>query len=45
MYIVLEMFDNPTVVTNEDGDVLYFDTLDEAQSEADDCQDGKVVEC
>ncbi len=45
MYIVIEMFNIPTVVTNEDGEVLYFDTIEEAQVEADDCQDGKVTEC
>ncbi len=43
-FIVIEMFNIPTVVTDEDGEVLYFDTLEEAQVEADDCQDGKVVE-
>lgn len=46
-YIVLELFGGPqyaTVVTDTDGNNLVFDTLAEAEMEAEDCQDGRVVE-
>lgn len=31
------------IVTNSDGENMVFDTPEEAQAEADDCQDGIVV--
>ena len=45
MYIVIETFDlyYPTIVTNEDGFPLLFNTIEEAQAEADNCQKGIVV--
>jgi len=44
--IVIERFnyDYPTIVTNEDGEPKIFDNYPEAQIEADDCQDGLIVE-
>jgi hypothetical protein len=46
MYIVIETFDRtfPTIVCDEDGYPLIFDTEEEAQAEADDLQLGIVVE-
>ncbi len=47
MYIVIEAHGGAqyaTIVTNEDGENKVFDTQEEAQAEADDCQDGYVVE-
>lgn len=46
MFIVVETFpvENSMVVTNEDGETMIFDTREEAQAEADDCQRGVVVE-
>jgi hypothetical protein len=47
MYIVLEAHGGPEyaiVITDEDGNNLVFDTFEEAQIEADDCQNGIVVE-
>lgn len=47
MYIVIDTFtpDWPTIVCNpEDGKPLSFDTKEEAQKEADDCQEAVVVE-
>lgn len=46
MYIVIECFDIywPAIVTDEEGKPLLFDTLEEAQEEADECQDGKIFE-
>jgi hypothetical protein len=44
-FIVLEKFGgNVNVCTNEDGETLEFETAELAQVEADDCQDGQVVE-
>ena len=45
MIIVLEVFDPlyPVIVTNEDGWPKLFDTQEEAQAEADECQEGIVV--
>jgi len=46
-YIVIEKHGGPEyaiIVTDEDGNNKIFDTEDEAQTEADDCQDGIVVE-
>lgn len=45
-YIVLENWENlssPQVVINESGETKIFDTLEEAQAEANDCQEGLVV--
>lgn len=44
MYIVIEKFGTPTIVTDEDGNVKEFETPESAQAEADDCQDGLVVD-
>lgn len=47
MYIVIETHggaEYAIIVTNEDGENLVFDTPEEAQIEADNCQDGVVVE-
>ena len=47
MYIVIERFDAeyPTIVVDEEsGMPKLFDTREEAQTEADECQDGLVVE-
>lgn len=46
-WIVIETFggaEYATVVTNEDGENKVFDNAKDAQDEADDCQDGIVVE-
>jgi hypothetical protein len=43
-YYVIERFPDPIVVTDEEGYVKYFETAIEAQIEADDCQDGIVLE-
>jgi hypothetical protein len=43
-FIVIEKFPEPFVCTTEEGATLYFDTLLDAQEEADDCQDGQVVQ-
>lgn len=45
MWIVIEAFDMlfPIIVSNEDGMPKLFDTEDEAQAEADECQDGRVI--
>lgn len=46
-FIVIETFGGAnyaTIVTNEDGENMIFNTREEAQAEADDCQDGIVVE-
>jgi len=45
-YIVIERHGGPEyaiIVTDEDGNNKVFDTEDEAQMEADDCQYGIVV--
>ena len=47
MYIVIEKFGGPEyaiIVTNEQGDVKIFETQEYAQIEADECQDGIVVD-
>jgi hypothetical protein len=47
MYIVIENFPDPTwaaIVTNEDGSNKVFDTSVQAQAEADECQNGIIVE-
>ena len=45
-YIVIEAFDPewPTIVTDEDGKPLIFEDSSEALQEADDCQNGIIVE-
>ena len=46
-YIVIETFGGPEyaiIVTDTDGNNLVFDTREEAEAEAADCQDGLVVE-
>jgi hypothetical protein len=45
-YIVIEDFDPayPWIVTNTDGIPLIFETKEEAEEEASQCQNGKVVE-
>ena len=43
-YIIIENFYTPTIVTDVDGEVLWFDTIDEANLEKSDCQNGTVVE-
>ena len=46
-YIVLETHggaEYAIIVTDEDGNNKVFDDFDDAQHEADDCQDGIVVE-
>lgn len=46
-YLVLECFGGAqyaTAVTDEDGNNKVFDTREAAQAEADDCQDGIVIE-
>jgi hypothetical protein len=47
MYIVIENFPDPeyaAIVTNEDGVNKVFNTSAEAQAEADDCQNGIIIE-
>jgi hypothetical protein len=46
-YIVIETHGGPEyaiIVTDQDGNNLVFDSQEEAESEAADCQDGVVVE-
>lgn len=43
MYIVLELFPEPCIVTDEVGKVKFFETIDEAQQETKQCQNGKIV--
>ena len=46
MYIVIEKFggaEYATIVTDFEGNNKIFDTREEAQTEADDCQDAIVV--
>lgn len=44
MFIVIDTFDIPTIVSDEYGMPLEFDTKEEAQQEADECQEAIVVE-
>lgn len=47
MFIVIECHGGPeyaTIVTDEDGNNKVFDSREEAETEAADCQDGRVVE-
>lgn len=45
MYIVIEIFDPhwPSIVTTEEGEPVLFDTKEEAEAEASNCQIGLVV--
>lgn len=46
-YIVIEKHggaEYAIITTNEDGENKIFDNLEEAQKEAEDCQDGMIVE-
>ena len=46
MYIVIEKhggWEYASICTNEDGTNKLFNTLEEAQKEANDCQDGIIV--
>jgi len=46
-YIVIEKFGGPLytiIVTDQNGNNLVFDSWEEAEAEAADCQDGLVVE-
>lgn len=46
-YLVIELFSGAeyaAIVTDQDGNNLVFDTRQEAEAEAADCQDGLVVE-
>jgi hypothetical protein len=46
-FIVIEKHGGPeyaAIVTNEDGENLVFYDEDSAQKEADDCQDGIIIE-
>jgi hypothetical protein len=45
-YLVIELFGGPeyaAIVTNEKGDNLVFEMLEDAEQEADECQLGLVV--
>jgi len=46
-YIVIEMFggaEYAIIATDTNGNNLVFETLEEAENEANDCQDGLIVE-
>jgi len=46
-YILIELHGGPEyaiIVTNQDGNNLVFETREEAETEAADCQDGLIVE-
>ena len=45
MYIVIEVFPEnfPSIVTDEQGNPLLFDSIEDASAEADECQNGVVV--
>lgn len=43
MYIVIELWPEPCIVTNEDGSVMYFEYMNDAFEEAQKCQRGMVV--
>ncbi len=46
MFIVIDVFnkDYPSIILNEEGDPKVFTNKDDAQAEADDCQNAIVVE-
>ena len=44
MYFVIEKFPKPFVISDVEGNVKYFDTIEEALTEVDDCQDGILIE-
>lgn len=41
-YIILDKFTN-FIVTNEEGETIIFDSIEKAQNEANECQDGLVI--
>ena len=46
-YIVIECHGGPEyaiICTTEEGDNKVFDTLEDAQAEVDDCQNGMIIE-
>ena len=43
MYIVIELWPEPCIVTKPNGSILYFEFMDEAFVEAQKCQRGMVV--
>ena len=46
-FIIIECHGAPEyaiIVTDHDGNTLVFDTYEEAEKEANDCQDGLIVE-
>jgi len=45
-FIVIDLFDKdfPNIVTDENGVPKIFDTREEAETEAEDTQDGMVIE-
>jgi hypothetical protein len=44
-FIVLELFNEQAYAcTNEEGEVKYFETMGKAQTEANDCQEGLVID-
>jgi len=46
-YIIIEQHGGPehtVIVTDQDGNNLVFETREEAEAEAADCQDGLIVE-
>lgn len=45
-FIVIDLFDKdfPCIVSNEEGMPKIFETREEAEKEAEDCQDGVVFE-
>lgn len=46
-YIVIECHGGPeyaAICTDQEGNNLVFDNKEDAQKEADDCQDGRVIE-
>ena len=44
-FIVLELFNEQAYAcTNEDGEIKYFETIEKAQEEAEDCQEGMVID-
>lgn len=48
LYIVLEKFggaEYASIVTDENGNYKVFNNIEEAQKEANDCQNGIVIKC
>lgn len=42
--IVIETFWTPTICTNEEGETMYFDSMEAAQEYAENCQNPTIVE-